>query len=124
MSPQSILVIDDDEAVTTTFARMLRLHGYDVRTVTDAAVGLDEAARQRPDAILLDLRMPITDGLTFLRQLRAHERGRPTPVAIVTGDYLLDAAVTIDAEQLGATIHFKPLWLEDLIAITHDLVSP
>ena len=117
-----ILIVDDDEGVIQTFARMLRLEGYDVRTAMTAERGLDEAARMRPDAIILDLRMPLVDGLGFLRQLRQHEDHRGTPVAIVTGDYFLDDAVSSEVAELGAQLRFKPLWLEDLVALAHDLL--
>ena len=86
----SILIVDDDEAVTQTFARMLELEGYAVRTAMSAESGLRQAEAHRPDAIILDLRMPLVDGLGFLRRLRGYEGQRGTPVAIVTGDYFLD----------------------------------
>jgi len=121
--PASVLVIDDDEVVTATFGQMLQQEGFDVRMATDPARGLNEAARARPDAILLDLRMPVIDGLMFLRCLREQETGSPTPVAIVTGDYLLDEETIDVAQELGATIAFKPLWLEDLVAIARQLVD-
>src|SRR6266487_4879595 len=92
-----ILIVDDDEGVTQTFARMLRLEGYQVRTAVSAETGLREAADCHPDAIILDLRMPLVDGLGFLRQLRAHDSGgsqRETPVAIVTGDYFLEDSIS------------------------------
>ena len=77
-----ILIVDDDEGVTQTFARMLRLEGYQVRTAINAEKGLQEAERSRPDAIILDLRMPLVDGLGFLRRLRASdERSRPSFVS-------------------------------------------
>ena len=80
-----ILIVDDDEGVTQTFARMLKLEGYRVRTAVNAESGLQEAVRVRPDAIILDLRMPMLDGLGFLRRLRSSNEIHPTPVAIVTG---------------------------------------
>src|SRR5258705_13996915 len=89
-----ILIVDDDEGVTQTFARMLRLEGYQVRTAVNAETGLQEAEDCHPDAIILDLRMPLVDGLGFLRRLRAHDEQREVPVAIVTGDYFLDDAVS------------------------------
>ncbi len=118
-----VLVIDDDVVVTDTFRRMLQLEGFEVHTATDAADGLKQATTLEPDAILLDLRMPIVDGVGFLRQLRAQERRPPTPVAIVTGDYLLDDAVVASVRTLGATIKFKPLWLEDLVEIARELLA-
>src|SRR5262247_1650657 len=103
-----ILIVDDDEGVTQTFARMLRLEGYDVRTAVNAETGLEEAERTHPDAIILDLRMPLVDGLGFLRRLRAQSTQRSTPVAIVTGDYFLDEEVSNELRELGAELRFKP----------------
>ena len=83
----------------------------------NAETGLREADRNHPDAIILDLRMPLVDGLGFLRRLRAHDEQRDTPVAIVTGDYFLDDQVSAELRELGAELKFKPLWLEDLVGL-------
>jgi two-component system, OmpR family, response regulator PrrA len=119
----TILVVDDDEGVTQTFARMLRLEGYDVRTAMNAETGLREADKSHPDAIILDLRMPLVDGLGFLRRLRARDEQRDTPVAIVTGDYFLDDQVSAELRELGAELKFKPLWLEDLVGLARHLLQ-
>jgi two-component system response regulator PrrA len=118
-----ILIVDDDEGVTTTFARMLRLEGFDVRTAINGELGLREASNLRPDAIILDLRMPLLDGLSFLRRLRADAVRRDIPVAIVTGDYFMDEDIAAELRQLGAEVKFKPLWLDDLVCLAHDLVK-
>ena len=119
----TILIVDDDEGVTQTFARMLRLEGFQVRTAASAETGLREAEENHPDAIILDLRMPLVDGLGFLRRLRAHETPRATPVAIVTGDYFLDDSVSNELRELGAELRFKPLWLEDLVGLARNLLK-
>ena len=118
-----ILIVDDDEGVTTTFARMLRLEGFDVRTALNGELGLREASRSRPNAIILDLRMPLVDGLRFLRRLRADDEQRDVPVAIVTGDYFLEDDIATELRQLGAEVKFKPLWLEDLVGLARDLLK-
>jgi DNA-binding response OmpR family regulator len=118
-----ILIVDDDEGVTQTFARMLRLEGYTVRTAVSAEKGLIEAEQSHPDAIILDLRMPLVDGLGFLRRLRANDDSRRTPVAIVTGDYFLDDSVSNELRELGAELRFKPLWLEDLVGLARNLLK-
>src|SRR6478752_10797589 len=100
----TILIVDDDEGVTQTFARMLKLEGFEVRTAMNAENGLVQAQEARPDAIILDLRMPLVDGLGFLRRLRAHDEQRDTPVAIVTGDYFLDDTVSNELQELGAEL--------------------
>jgi DNA-binding response OmpR family regulator len=122
-STSKILIVDDDEGVTQTFARMLRLEGYQVRTAVSAEKGLQEAEQSHPDAIILDLRMPLIDGLGFLRRLRAFEEHSTTPVAIVTGDYFLDDSISNELRELGAELRYKPLWLEDLVGLARNLLK-
>jgi DNA-binding response OmpR family regulator len=122
-SNPKILIVDDDEGVTQTFARMLRLEGYQVRTAVSAETGLQEAKASAPDAIILDLRMPLVDGLGFLRRLRELDEQRTTPVAIVTGDYFLDDSVSSELRELGAELRFKPVWLEDLVGLARNLLQ-
>ena len=119
----SILLVDDDDAVLDTFARMLRLKGYEVTVASRPEDGLKEAERGRPDAIILDFRMPLLDGLGLLRRLRAFDHLRNTPVAIVTGDYFLDDAITNEVNELGAVVLFKPLWLEQLVELARTLLT-
>ena len=118
----TILIVDDDEGVTQTFARMLKLEGFQVRTAINAESGLKVANESQPNAIILDLRMPLVDGLGFLRRLRSQHDQRVTPVAIVTGDYFLEDAVANELRELGAELRFKPLWLEDLVGLAHNLL--
>jgi len=118
-----ILIVDDDEGVTTTFARMLRLEGYQVHTAATAEKGLAEAEQNHPDAIILDMRMPLVDGLGFLRRLRAFDEHTTTPVAIVTGDYFLDDAISNELRQLGAEVRYKPMFLEDVVGLARHLLK-
>ena len=120
---RTILIVDDDRAVTDTFARMLKLEGFEVATAISPEAGLQLAESVRPSAIILDMRMPIVNGLQFLRRLRAQPHLIDVPVAIVTGDYFLSDPITQELKSLGASIRFKPLWLEDLIALAKSLVA-
>jgi DNA-binding response OmpR family regulator len=120
---ETILVIDDDDGVRQIFARMLQLEGYRVRTAINAESGLWEVVESSPDAIILDLRMPLVDGLEFLRRLRSSHTHGATPVAIVTGDYFIEDCVSAELRGLDATLTFKPLWLEDLVSLTRTLLS-
>jgi DNA-binding NtrC family response regulator len=119
----TILIVDDDEGVTQTFARMLRLEGYGVRTAFSAETGLELANESLPGAVILDLRMPLVDGLGFLRRFRAIDVRHSIPVAIVTGDYFLEDAVARELRELGAELRFKPLWLEDLVGLARNLLK-
>ncbi len=118
-----ILIVDDDQGVTDTFARMLRLEGYTVYTAISPEAGLILAAEKHPHAIILDLRMPILSGLRFLELLRARPELRDTKVAIVTGDCFVDDHLTEQLATLGASVRFKPLWLDDLVTIARGLTE-
>jgi DNA-binding response OmpR family regulator len=120
---RTILIVDDDRSVADTFARMLKLEGFAVATALSAEAGLELAERVMPQAIILDMRMPITNGLQFLRQVRSRPHLVSVPVAIVTGDYFLAESIQNELKSLGASIRFKPLWLEDLIALAKSLVA-
>ena len=120
---RTILIVDDDRSVTDTFARILKLEGFQVATALSAEDGLELANNIRPDGILLDMRMPITSGLQFLRLVRARPHLVEVPVAIVTGDYFISDSIKNELESLGAAVRFKPMWLEDLVALARTLVS-
>ena len=119
----TVLVVDDDPGVTQTFARILQLGGYGVLTAANGKTALRQVRQVHPDAVLLDLRMPIVDGLAFLRSLRAQEPDRQTPVGIITGDYSLDGEMQRELCRLGASVHFKPIWLDDLLVIARELIE-
>ena len=120
---RTILIVDDDRSVTDTFARILKLEGFQVATAVSADAGLELANNIRPDGILLDMRMPITSGLQFLRMVRSKPHLVDVPVAIVTGDYFLSDPIQNELKSLGAAVRFKPMWLEDLVALARTLVS-
>jgi CheY-like chemotaxis protein len=119
----TVLLVDDDPRVLNLLERMLGLEGYTVVTAATAEDGLSEARRHRPDAILLDLRMPAVDGLGFLRRLRQDEAQRAVPVAIMTGDYLLDDSIAAELQALRVEeLRLKPLRREDLRALLQTLI--
>ena len=118
-----VLIVDDDVSVTDTFSRMLRLEGYEVWAALSADEGLSLAQTHRPHAIILDLRMPLTSGLQFLRAIRAIPGLTNTPVAIVTGDYYLDEEQSSEIQALGAELRYKPLWLEELVTLARELLK-
>jgi DNA-binding response OmpR family regulator len=91
-----ILVIDDDPAVNRMIGTTLRSHGFTVASAHDGSAGLTEVESQGPDVIILDLAMPVMDGRTFFRELRA--RGDMTPVLILSAFGARDAARELCAE--------------------------
>jgi DNA-binding NarL/FixJ family response regulator len=117
----TVLIADDQELLRTGF-RMI-LHTQDDIKVTGEAADGDQAVRLarelRPDVVLMDIRMPATDGITATRQLAGPGTARPTRVIILT-TYDLDEYV-FDALAAGASgFLLKDAPPEDLIqAVRH-----
>jgi DNA-binding response OmpR family regulator len=119
-----ILIVEDDAATLDTYARSLRLYGYPVRATSSAETAWDEVESNCPDVMIVDLTLPGMDGLALVRRLRSSENTRQLPLAIVTGNYFVEETIADEAEQLDVMICFKPLWLDDLIALVERLLRP
>jgi CheY-like chemotaxis protein len=117
-----VLVVDDDPAVGLTLSRMLGLEGHEVTRVDSAAAGLEQVRRAPPEAVILDMRMPVMGGLDFLRRLRQSGPSR-LPVGIVTGDYFLEEAVLAELGRLGAEVRYKPVGMDDLSSLMNTLLG-
>lgn len=104
---KKILVVDDDPAYRELLAFALEGAGYEVLLAENGAKGLNLAAREKPDAILVDLIMPVMDGIRFLKALR-NDVGSRAPAIVVTCDARRSSA--IDATVAGATdVLLKPV---------------
>jgi two-component system response regulator MprA len=108
-----ILVVDDERAVREAIQRALRLEGYDVEMASDGQEALFALARRGVDAIVLDVLMPVLDGLETARKLR--RQGNSTPILMLTARHeVSDRVAGLDA---GADDYLvKPFALEELLA--------
>src|SRR5882762_9793681 len=66
----SLLVVEDDENISTAISEYFSRAGYSVKTVEDGLAGVQTALDERPDAVVLDLMLPKMDGLAVCRELR------------------------------------------------------
>jgi CheY-like chemotaxis protein len=77
-----ILVVEDDPILRDAMVQQLGEHGYDVDAAANGAVGLEKALIRRPDVVLFDFNMPVTDGPTLVDELRSLVTPLPVLVAI------------------------------------------
>src|SRR3989304_4746066 len=77
----SILIVEDDDTVRETLALNLRAEGYEVREAKDGQAGLDAARAEAPDLVILDVMLPVLDGLTACRILRKESAA---PISLLT----------------------------------------
>lgn len=117
-----VLLVNDDVSVSDMFSRTLRLEGFEVWGGLSAREGLILADRHRPHAIVVDLRMPLDSGIDLIRSVRRLSGLAHTPVALVTGDYYVNDGQADVLRSLGATLHYKPLWLGELVNVARELV--
>jgi two-component system response regulator MprA len=117
--PARIVVVDDDEALRNAVRRALRLEGYDVELAGDGAEALTQLSAVEADLVVLDVLMPVLDGITVCRRLR--ESGHDTPVLMLTArDAVSDRVIGLDA---GANDYLtKPFALEELLARVRALL--
>jgi DNA-binding response OmpR family regulator len=80
-----ILIVEDDVIISKTYAEELCDDGFLVLTAMNGKDGLELALREKPDIILLDILMPIMDGLTMMDELRKKDLyGKNVPIILLT----------------------------------------
>ena len=112
-----ILVVDDEADIVGWLKHLLSHSGYLVREAYDGVQALEAVAAEKPDLILLDMKMPRMDGRTTLRRLRAEEEHRDIPVIVLSANAVTDDAERRHLVELGVKEFMsKPVTVEQLTA--------
>jgi two-component system alkaline phosphatase synthesis response regulator PhoP len=101
-TPAKILLVDDEPDILEILEFNLRKEGFEVATAGNGEDGLARAREFRPDLIVLDIMMPVMDGVEVCRQLRADERFDQTVITFLTAreeDYSQIAALDIGGDD-------------------------
>jgi CheY-like chemotaxis protein len=122
MKLRKILIVDDDHQIAMGASVRLRAAGYETVFAHDGSQGIDAAHCEQPDAIVLDVRMPVMDGLACLAELKKHPMTKDIPVVMLSAS-VVDEEAALDA---GARFFLrKPfagkLLLEAIDAATSEL---
>lgn len=112
----NVLVVDDDQGVRRMMSLTLRSNGYEVSQAENGRDALEKMNTHEPDAIVLDLQMPVMTGFAFLREIRA--RGCDKPVVVVSARRRADEG-HFEAEAFLA----KPFSPDRLVATVDRLVG-
>jgi CheY-like chemotaxis protein len=97
---RKILLVDDMAVIRDPLSIVLRQRGYQVVCAANGQEALDLLPVVEPDLVLLDVSMPVMDGLTFLRLVRADPSRRHLPVIVMTANTNRDGV--FEAYRLGA----------------------
>jgi two-component system cell cycle response regulator DivK len=110
-----ILLVEDHEEIWDFLSRRLKRRGFDVVIAQDGQQGIDMARAERPDVVLLDMNLPVMDGWTAAKQLKADAVTAGIPIIALTAH-----ALSGDREKaLGAgcdDYHPKPVDFSKLLS--------
>jgi CheY-like chemotaxis protein len=122
-SGKTVLIVDDNGDFLLSMEQLLTTFGLSVATARNGAEGLAQLHAMHPSLIMLDIFMPLMDGLEFLRQVQGIGRPLP-PIIALTADQHRGREATMEAvEALGArAILFKPFSADELAAAIHQVL--
>ena len=112
--PQRVLLVDDSEDIREMWRMWLTFWGFSVDEAANGAEAVAKARRDRPDLILMDLWMPVLDGLQATREIKADPRTAQVPILAVSAQVFSPAAE--DALAAGCdTFLAKPVDPDELL---------
>ena len=117
-----LLIVDDEPANIELLARRLVRRGFEVVSATSADEGIAKAVAEKPDVVLMDIKMPVVDGFEATRRLKAKAETRAIPVIALTAHAMQedrDQAVAAGADEYET----KPVDLDRLLAKIQGLLS-
>jgi two-component system, cell cycle response regulator DivK len=121
--PPTILLADDHEDNRIALITILERRGYRVLGAGDGAEAVEMALGETPDLVLMDLAMPVLNGVEAMKRIKADERTAGVPIVALTA-----MALSVDEEKLRAEgfdgLLIKPCMPPQLIAEVERLVGP
>jgi EAL domain-containing protein (putative c-di-GMP-specific phosphodiesterase class I)/DNA-binding NarL/FixJ family response regulator len=110
-----VLVADDDPAIRSLLQRVLRREGFETILAASGGEAIEVIARNRIDVLLLDVQMPVLDGIATLREIRADDRWRTMSIILMTGSVAESERVR-GLENGADDFLMKPFALKELAA--------
>lgn len=125
ITSRKVLVVEDSEFVRQIYGVAFRkIGGYDVIHANDGAEGLAAlGSYERFELAIVDINMPVMNGLTFIDRLRGVAKHRVTPVLVATTESA-DGKIRDLVARAGTTHLRKPFTLEKLIEVLKALLPP
>ncbi|MDP2741169.1 MAG: response regulator transcription factor [bacterium] len=120
---KKILVVEDDPKMIRMLIDALKKEKFETIEATNGEEGLKAALELKPDLILLDLVMPIMDGLEMLNKLRAEDKGKDIPVIILTNSGDFDKIAQAVEKGICSYMVKSDFTIEDLVKRAEELLK-
>lgn len=119
----SILIVEDEPTLNEAYITLLKQAGYTAKSAHNGAEALSVLEQEEPDIIFLDLRMPVMDGIEFLKNYRPREN-HPNVEIIVFSNYDMQKEVD-EAYTLGAHRYILKAWAspKEFLRIIEDTLA-
>lgn len=112
---KKILIVDDDRQIVLLLASRLKANKYEIAVAYDAVQAVSKAFSERPDLVLLDIKMPAGGGMSVLDNLRNSANTVATPIIVITAFPTL--GIELQAKEMGAVDFIsKPFKAEDVLS--------
>jgi CheY-like chemotaxis protein len=118
----TILVVDDDTSIVHLLKENLEQEGYRVKTGYDGQMALQLAKSAKPSLIIMDVNMPMINGLKALEYLRALPETKSIPILFLSGETSSHVIPALGEASRVAHVK-KPIDLEDLNSLVRELLS-
>ena len=119
MNTPLVLVVDDDPDILEAICDILGTESYRVARAKNGLEALERVDAERPDVILLDLMMPVMDGVTFAQALRQRPAVADVPILVISADGNPQRAASVNARAYLAKPFDIDALLAHVAAITH-----
>ena len=123
MNAPLVLVVDDFDDARDLYRTCLEQAGYRTAEARNGAEAVDRAIELRPDVVLLDLAMPVLDGVEAARRLKADERTRDSRLLALTG-YAVARYAEVALAAGCERVLVKPVLPSDLVDAIGELLGP
>jgi len=120
---KKILIIEDDPALHSAMSTKLEKEGFEIISAYDGKEGLEKALNNNPDLILLDIVLPVMDGMTVLEQLRRDPRGKEIEVIVLSNLSGAEKDAKITENRVRAFLVKSDWKLEDLVSIVKQRIE-
>lgn len=117
-----ILIVDDDEMMRAFIRELLTMHDFNISEAANGKLGLKEFRENTPDLVLTDIIMPEMEGISFIRELRAHNKD--IPIIAMTGNVhgRMEEFLDISAKLGADDILRKPIKSQEFLDTINKLI--
>ena len=117
LTRRTVLVVEDEKDLRDLWSTALKSGGFDVREADDGVSALRLIEHSQPDIIVLDLLLPMLDGVSVRQEVAAHARTQHIPVIVVTG-----SAIDVSGLNVAALLR-KPIEPDVLVAAVRNALA-